>query len=208
LSPIGRASAVVVAIAGLVMACAPAATLSPSVAVVPSPSVAPSSASPDGLGLSPSSSTLVAIDPSLLSILPPSVDGVPLLPAPEAAAQIAADPALPSEIDAVATALAVASGTSVSNDLAIVNVVRLNEGIFDDEFFRDWRDSYNEAACRPAGGVVGSAEAQIGGRQVFITTCTNGGATYHTHYRDQILVAITSLGPARFGEKIMSNLAD
>jgi hypothetical protein len=193
-------------VAALVAACAPAATRSPSPSVVLSPSAA-ASASPGASDTSPGSSTLITIDPSLLSILPQSVDGVQLLPAPEAAAQIAADPSIPSEIDAVAVALAVASSSSTTDDLAIVNVVRLNEGIFDDDFFRDWRDSYNEAACEPAGGVVGNAEAQLGGRQVFITTCANGGAAYHTHYSDQILVAITSVGPSRLGEKIMTNLA-
>jgi hypothetical protein len=193
-------------VTALVAACAPAATRSPSPSVALSPSAA-ASASPGASDTSPGSSTLITIDPSLLSILPQSVDGVQLLPAPEAAAQIAADPSIPSDIDAVAVALAVASSTSTTDDLAIVNVVRLNEGIFDDDFFRDWRDSYNEAACEPAGGVVGNAEAQLGGRQVFITTCANGGAAYHTHYSDQILVAITSVGPSRLGEKIMTNLA-
>jgi hypothetical protein len=207
LSRIHTVRAAVVLVAALVSACTPAATGSPTSSVVPSPSPAAASASPVGSDTSPGSSTLIAIDPSLLSILPQSVDGVQLLPAPEAAAQIAADPSLPSEIDAVAVALAVASSSSTTDDLAIVNVVRLNEGIFDDDFFRDWRDSYNEAACEPAGGVVGNAEAQLGGRQVFITTCTNGGAAYHTHYSDQILVAITSVGPSRLGEKIISNLA-
>lgn len=206
MNSIGRASAAVVVVAALVTGCAPAATQSPSPSVVLSPSVAAASPSPSGSDTSPGSSTLIAIDPSLLSILPQSVDGVQLLPAPEAAAQIASDPSLPQEIDSIAVALAVASSSSSTDDLAIVNVVRLNEGVFDDDFFRDWRDSYNEAACEPAGGVVGNAEAQLDGRQVFITTCTNGGAAYHTHYSDQILVAITSVGPSRLGEKIISNL--
>jgi hypothetical protein len=190
-----------------VAACTPAVAPTPSGAPY-SPSAGTAATSTGDASPPSGSSGVIAIDPSLLSILPDQVGGVALQPAPEAAAEIAADGSLKREVEALAVALAIASGSSAADDLAIVSVVRLTEGIFGDAFYRDWRDSYDKAACAPAAGVVGNAEATIDGRQVFITSCTNGGATYHVHYSDRILVAITSLGPSRLGEQIISNLKD
>jgi hypothetical protein len=149
----------------------------------------------------------VAIDPTLLSIVPSTVDGLAITPDAETAAQIAADRALADDVDSLAVGLAVGPGTSGADNLAIVNVVRLRDGVFGESFFRGWRDSYDEAACAPAGGVAGHAQAQLDGRLVHIGTCAGGAITYHTALEaDGIIVAITSVGERRLGEQIVSNL--
>jgi hypothetical protein len=150
----------------------------------------------------------VAVDPSLLSILPPDVAGVPMQPAPDTAAQIAADPSLASEVEAVAVALAVSAGSSAAEDLVIASVVRLQPDIFGEAFFRGWRDTYDAAACEPAGGVRGNAESEIDGRQVFIGSCNSGVLTYHLRYGEDVIVSLTSVGERRFGEQVVQNLGE
>ena len=148
----------------------------------------------------------VTVDQSMLGILPTDVGGAPLEPADDAAATIALDPALAGDVEAVAVGLAVSAGASATEDLVIANVVRLRPDVFDDGFFRGWRDSYDAAACEPAGGILGNAEADIDGRKVFIGSCANGGFTYHTRYGEDVLVSLTSVGEGRFGELVMNDL--
>lgn len=129
-------------------------------------------------------------------------------PALDTAAQIAADPSLASEVEAVAVALAVSAGSSAAEDLVIASVVRLRPDIFDETFFRGWRDTYDAAACEPAGGVRGNAESEIDGRQVFIGSCVDGVLTYHLRYGEDVIVSLTSLGERRFGELVVKNLGE
>jgi hypothetical protein len=190
---------------GLVVACQPGPSPSASVAAAataPSSGSISSSASPPTLGGS------VAVDPSLLSILPPDVAGAPMQPAPDTAAQIASDPRLASEVEAVAVALAVSAGSSAAEDLVIASVVRLQPDVFNETFFRGWRDSYDAAACEPAGGVRGNAESEIDGRQVFIGSCNSGVLTYHLRYGEDVIVSLTSVGERRFGEQVVQNLGE
>jgi hypothetical protein len=190
---------------GLVVACQPGPSTSASVAsngtAPPSGSISASAGPPTWVGG-------VAVDPSLLSILPPDVAGVPMQPAPDTAAQIAADPSLASEVEAVAVALAVSAGSSAAEDLVIASVVRLQPDIFDETFFRGWRDTYDAAACEPAGGVRGNAESDIDGRQVFIGSCNSGVLTYHLRYGEDVIVSLTSVGERRFGEQVVQNLGE
>jgi hypothetical protein len=133
---------------------------------------------------------------------------VPMQPAPETAAEIALDPSLASDVEAIAVALAVSAGSSASENLVIASVVRLRPDVFDETFFRGWRDTYDAAACEPAGGLRGNAEAEIDGRQVFIGSCANGGFTYHLRYGEDVIVSLTSLGEGRFGELVAQNLGE
>jgi hypothetical protein len=190
---------------GLVVACQPGPSPSASVAVA---ATAPPSGSISASGSPPTSGGSVAVDPSLLSILPPDVAGVPMQPAPDTAAQIAADPSLASEVEAVAVALAVSAGSSAAEDLVIASVVRLQPDIFDETFFRGWRDTYDAAACEPAGGVRGNADSEVDGRQVFIGSCNSGVLTYHLRYGEDVIVSLTSVGEGRFGEQVVQNLGD
>jgi hypothetical protein len=190
---------------GLVVACQPGPPPSASVAAA---TTAPASGSISASSSPPTSVGSVAVDPSLLSILPPDVAGVPMQPAPDTAAQIAADPSLASEVEAVAVAIAVSAGSSAAEDLVIASVVRLQPDIFDETFFRGWRDTYDAAACEPAGGVRGNAESEIDGRQVFIGSCNSGVLTYHLRYGEDVIVSLTSVGERRFGEQVVQNLGE
>lgn len=202
-----RLRAVAAALAILALALFVACQPGPS----PSSSAAATATGPPSIAASasqPTSAESVAVDLSLLSILPLQVAGVAMQPAPDTAAQIAADPSLAADVEAVAVALAVSAGSSAAEDLVIVSVVRLRPDIFDETFFRGWRDTYDAAACEPAGGLRGNAEAEIDGRQVFIGSCANGGFTYHLRYGEDVIVSLTSLGEGRFGEQVVQNLGE
>ncbi|MBA2373292.1 MAG: hypothetical protein H0V74_03695 [Chloroflexi bacterium] len=139
-----------------------------------------------------------------------------LEPAPEAAAEIAEDSTLGRSVSAVAVALALAPGgiggspaptgvSSAPDDLAVVTLARLLPGTFSDAFFRDWRDSHDAAACAPAGGVAGHAQATFGDRQTFMTTCFEGVRIHHVYLAGpDVLVAVTSLGDERLGERLVA----
>ena len=148
----------------------------------------------------------VVVDASLLDALPASIAGIDLVADDETAAEIAAGPGLADSVASIAVGLYAGVGPSPEEDLAIVNVVTLRDGVFDDAFFRSWRETYDAAACEPAGGVaVGAAEAEIDGRTVFIGTCVNGGHTYHVHLDDpERLLAITAFGDDRLGEQVVA----
>ena len=86
-------------------------------------------------------------------------------------------------------------------------VAQLVPGTFSEAFFRDWRDSYDEGACGQAGGVAATAETELGGRTVYITTCAGGLRTYHAWVEERgAVVSAFSLGERRFGEQLMAGL--
>jgi hypothetical protein len=189
----------------------------PSPVALPTGSLAPAAtaegpASPGAVASGPSSpgpsGAAIQVDPGLMTYVPTSVDGVPVTFDPETSATNAsADPGLARDLVAIAVALAIVPGSSAADDLAVVSVVRLRDPARDDNWFRDWRDTYDQAACAPAGGVVGNAEAQIGGGTVYIGSCAQGVRTYHTRLAAAgIVVSITALGSRRLGEKVMAGL--
>jgi hypothetical protein len=172
----------------------------------PTGSLAPA-ATAEGPSPSASPGAGVQVDPALLSFVPDAVDGVPLTFDPETSATIAADPSVAPDAASLAVALAIVPGSSAADDLAIVSVVRLRDPARDENWFRDWRDTYDQAACKPAGGLVGNAEAEIGGGTVYIGSCAQGVRTYHTRLMAAgIVVSITALGSRRLGEKVMAGL--
>jgi hypothetical protein len=116
-----------------------------------------------------------------------------------------ADPKLDANIAALATGIATAANAVPSpNDLVIVNVVRLRDPAVADDWFRSWRDSYDAAACEPAGGVSGHATSKINGRDVFIASCAGGANTYHLRIEGgAVLVSLTSIGAARLGQRLV-----
>ncbi|HEX7950636.1 MAG TPA: hypothetical protein VF494_09835 [Candidatus Limnocylindrales bacterium] len=157
-----------------------------------------------------SAASAVAVDANLLRVLPAQIGGVALEPDPTTAAQIAVDPSLAGSAQAIAVALAIRSGTSSGDDLAIVSVIRLRPGIFTDSWYQAWRSTYDRGACDVAGGVKGApSETSIGGRTVFVGTCAGDARTYHVHLADLgLLVSVTAAGPARFGELVVGGLAE
>ena len=204
--PIGAAGllALSIAAAAVLAACAgPTVTATPSIA--PSPA-ATTAASP-----SQTASAGILVDETLIALLPSQVAGIAVVSDPATAASIAADPNLAIAASAMAVGLAVGPGSSDqgAEDLAIVSVVQLRPDVFDDDFFRSWRDSYDAAACEAAGGVQGNAQAEIAGHDTYIGTCVQGAFTYHTYLEDRnVLISITSVGTERLGEQVVAGLGE
>ena len=201
-TPVALPATFVAALLVLVAACGGSATPSPAGASSqPPPTSRPSGASPAVAG---SPGARVAVDETLIRFLPAAVAGFAIAYSAEATQEVLGDAALVRNATAVAYGLAVDPATG---DLVVAAVVQLKPAVFSDEFFRGWRSSYDKAACAPAGGVGGNAEAQIGGRTVFIGTCNGGARTYHTWLdKAGVVISATSVGAKRFGEQLVGNL--
>jgi hypothetical protein len=144
------------------------------------------------------------VDPTLLGVLPADVDGLPLVENGEAEAVAQADPQLPAIAAAFVAALAVDTKTG---QFVFAVVIRLKPGALDEAGFRDYRDSFDQGACSQADGVAGNAEAQIGGRTVYIGTCAGGLHTYHAWLEPQgLLISASAAGDRRLGEVLMEHL--
>jgi len=101
------------------------------------------------------------------------------------------------------------AGDRATGDLVVAVVTRLRPGVFGDAFFRGWRDSYDRAVCAPAGGVSGNAEADIGGRNVFIGSCAGEGHTYHAWLpARRVVISAYAVGGRRLGERLMAEVAE
>jgi hypothetical protein len=175
-------------------------TPSPSTA---SPSAPAASPPPGGIASSdPAASPAVTLDPALLSILPATIEGASVKSEPDSFSEALADPDFVANVGSAAFAIVVDGG-----DLASGVVAHLRPGVYTDAFYRDWRDSYNQGACSQAGGVVGNAEADLGGRTVHITSCAGGLLVYHAYLPERdVVVSLFSLGDRRFGEQLMRGL--
>ena len=169
----------------------------------PSPSGAASPAGPSATGVP---SGLVRIDPGLLDLLPTDVAGHTFEPSPEAGAEAATDPGLAAHAEAIAVAIAADPST---DSIVVASVARLLPGAFDEEFFRDWRDSFDEGVCSRAGGVSGNAQADIAGRTVYIGTCAGGVHTYHVHLEEpNAIVSLNVVGDTTLGQQVLETLRD
>ena len=188
----------------------PSTTTSASLSASPVPpsiSDAPSSGT-----ASPSAATgAVAVDASLLEILPADIDGQALRPDPDTAGEIAADEDLAPDIEAIAVGLYIRPGSSTEAEgLAIVNIARLRPGVFDQAWFRSWRSTYDQGASQVAGGVTpGGAETRIGAHDTHIGTCEGGVHTYHVHLMSpDRVISITAAGEGRIGERVVAGLTE
>jgi hypothetical protein len=183
-----------------------ARTPTPS-SLVASPRTTATSATPSPRASAPAASVgtsagVAVEDPSLIAILPATVAGQPVVLESQAFTDAVADPAFAANVEAAAFGVVVAG-----NDLAVAMVARPVSGAWSEAWFRDWRDSYDEGACAQAGGVAGTAEAQLGGRTVYIGTCAGGLRTYHAWLADRgLLVSGFSVGDGRYGEQLMTGL--
>jgi hypothetical protein len=165
---------------------------------------APASFGPPPSPTPPDDTSPIILDPGLLALLPESVGGAAVTEDADEAANALNDPALPGFASAVDGAVAVDTGTG---NLVYAWVVKLRPGAFTDAAFRQWRDAYDEGACAAAGGVVGRAEAEIGGRRAYVTSCVADLHTYHVWLGDQdLLISASSIGEARFGEELLAGL--
>jgi hypothetical protein len=158
---------------------------------------------PSGAG-SPRASSSVAIDPTLLEVLPSSVAGTALTEDPATEQHDATDPSNAGDLAALAVAVAVDGATG---DLGIAAVVRTRPGVFSDAYYADWRAAFDAGACSQANGVASTAESTIGGHDTFSATCSGGLITYHVHLADRgLIVSISSLGQGQFGRLIVEGL--
>ncbi len=157
-----------------------------------------------GSGGQPLASGSVRIDPSLLTQLPSTVSGIALVEDVDTESHDAADPAHAADLAGLAVAIAADLSTS---DVAVASVVRLKPGVYSDEYFRSWRETFDTGACSQAGGVAGSAESVIAGRRTFIGHCAGGVFTYHVYLpAGAAIVSISSLGERRLGERIVEGI--
>ena len=153
--------------------------------------------------------TGVQPDPSLLDLVPATEANATLTYDPQVTAEVAADPELVKNISYLAIGLARPVGADANDpDFAIVNVARpRDENAVNDDWFRDWRDSYDEPACAQAGGVARHSQTEVAGVTVFTAACANGAFTYHALIADRgIVLSITSVGPANLGRTIVEHL--
>jgi hypothetical protein len=182
---------------------APSAGASAGLALATATAEAPPSFGPPPVA-TPDDAAPVVIDDALLALLPASVGEAPVTEDVDAAAQAVNDPALDKIASAVDAGVAVDLG---NGDLVYALIVQLKPGAFGEELFRQWRDSYDEGACVQSGGVVGHAEAEIGGRKTYVTSCVQGMHTYHLWLADQnLLISASAIGEGRFGEELLKGL--
>ena len=214
-----RAAGLVLAAAISILGCGPSAAATRTAGATALTAPSGSTSTPTEAGSSPAAATQapsgsaasgVTVDAELLRVLPSRVEGVALEPDPATAAQIAADPTLAGSAQAIAVALAIRPGTSSGDDLAIASVIRLRPDVFSEAWFRAWRSSYDQGACKVAGGLEGApATTTLAGRTVYVGTCAGDARTYHVHLADpSLIVSITAAGPARFGELVVAGLAE
>ena len=183
----------------------PAPSASPSQSVVapasPSASTAPSATTTASTGLT------VAADPGLFDVIGGSTADLTFVYDPDTTARVAVDPDLARNAVAVAIGLYTVTGQQPAQDYAVVSVVRLRDPSVGDDWFRSYRDSYDEAACAQAGGVARNSEATIGTNHVFIGGCGGEAFTYHVRLEARgIVVSITAVGPARLGERLAGDV--
>ena len=152
----------------------------------------------------PDEATPIAIDPTLLDILPASIGEIPVVEDLDVASEALLDPEITRIATGVDAAVAVDVGTG---NLVTAWVVRLRDGAFGEELYRQWRASYDDGACTAAGGIVGRAQADLGGRNTHVTSCVTALRTYHFWLEEHgVLISASSIGDGRFGELLMSTL--
>jgi len=184
-----------------VAACGSSAPSASAPAVTPTPvPTAPATPMPTA------STSGVPVDPSLLALLPPDVNGFAIVESPEAETSAAQS----SDLSPVATSFAAGlAADSAGTNWAFGVVVALRPGVMSDAAFRTWRDSYDKGACSQAGGVVGHAETKLGGRLAYIASCGGGVHTYHVWLPErQRLVSVSAVGEGRFGERLVAGIRD
>jgi len=169
-------------------------------------STAPSSDAPSATATS-SSGNQVAADPGLFAVIGGSRDGLNFVYDPDTTTRVAGDPDLARNAIGLAIGLFTVTGQQPAQDFAIVSVVQLRDSTVGDDWYRSYRDSYDEAACAQAGGVDRHSEAMIGTNDVFIGGCAGGAFTYHVRLPSRgVVVSMTAAGPARIGERLAGDV--
>jgi hypothetical protein len=146
--------------------------------------------------------TVVKMDESLLAMLPATVGGAPVTSEADSFAQGVQDTSFVANVDRAAFFVVVVGG-----DLASGAVAHLRPGVYSDGLWKDWRTTYDDGSCTPAGGVLARGSSSIGGREVFVTTCAGGLRVYQVWLSGPgVIVSLVSFGDKRFGEQLMAGL--
>ena len=173
----------------------------------PTGSAAPTTSTVPPATATPSTGLAVEADPGLFAFIGGSSEGLSFVYDPDTTVHVAADADLAHNAVGLAIGLYTVTGQQPVQDFAIVSVVHLRDVSVGDDWFRSYRDSYDEAACAQAGGVDRHSEATIGTNRVFIGGCGGGAFTYHVRLETRgIVVSITAAGPARLGERLAGDV--
>ena len=157
---------------------------------------------PSGATVTVAPGQTTVLDPTLLVVLPPSVEGVLVNQEPASFAEAIRDPSFVANVDRAVFAVVVDG-----NDVASGVVAHLRAGSWSDKLFGDWRATYDDGACAQSGGVLAHAETTSAGRIVYVTTCSGGVRVYHAYVASKgVIVSMFSFGDRRFGEQLMPGL--
>ena len=202
------AAATLLAGCGLDRSPAPSATAPPATTVAtPTPTPTPSR--------SPSPSTSVAgsppgsaeADPGLFALIGGDADALDFRYDPDTTASVATDPGVAADAKGLAIGLYTVKDQQPVTDYGIVSILNLRDPSRNEDWFRAYRDSYDESACAQAGGVSRHAQTEMSGHTVFIGGCAGGAFTYHLRSRDgALVVSITSVGPADLGSRLAADV--
>jgi len=166
-------------------------------------SARPGASSASGASVVPSGSRAV-VDRTLLAVLPASIAGNALAEDPDAEQTAIADPDLGANVDRIVTAFV---GDSSGENWAYTAVVDVRPDARTDDFYKDWQTTFDQSACEQAGGVTAHAAVQIARRTVNRSTCAGGVRTYHVRIDGGgLMVSISDLGPAKYGEQVLQAL--
>lgn len=206
--PTGRVVALAAILLGVAGCGGDAPSVAPSMTSTgPSSAMPPTSPTPPPTAGTSPTGAAIAVDATLLDLLPSDVDGIARRADAESAAEIAATPELASDVRGIAVAIYVGPlATDSAGDYAVATVVRLQDGVFDDDWFRDWRDSFDTGVCEQAGGVEpGRSEVEIEGRTVHRSTCAGGVVIHHVHLDDEgVVVSVQGAGPTDLGRRVVA----
>lgn len=216
-TPSGSWRPIAIAALALVLAACgsstPGATPAPSLppaseaAPSPQPSITVTASLPPSAAASAASSIgAVTIDSTLAGLLPSAIAGVEVTEAPATEDAARTSPAFAASASGFAAVQAVRTAGS---DLAIASIVRLRPDADPATFYADWRPSYDEAACGPAGGVSTRETERIGGRSVDVTHCTQGVTLYHAWLGGEaVLLSVLDVGPSGLGRSLVEGATD
>jgi hypothetical protein len=208
---LGAALAGLAGLAGCGLDPSPAPSSVPasaSSAVASTPSAAPSPTLPLN---GPSDSLSIVADPGLISsVLGAAVTGLTFQYDADTTTRVMTDAGVRKDASALGIGLYTVTGQTPVEDFAIVSVLRLRDPArADDEWFRSYRDSYDDSACAQAGGVARHSQTEIQTHTVFIGSCAGGAFTYHLRTRTgDLVVSITGVGPGRIGERLAGEVTD
>ena len=143
------------------------------------------------------------IDPSLLSNIPSSVGGNPLLEDVDFELLALDDPSYASPFDGYY----IAHIDSISDPNWLeVSVASLRDGAQTDDFYTSWRDGWFKTACSQADGIDTTGLKSINDWQVDVATCKGGVMAYTLRLDAATLVSIMDLGPRRLGAQLIEGI--